>query len=276
MLTQVRMAKRTDKTTTETLSGAFGFDPDEATAHFIVQVPRSNTQPVEVSEHLSWNPERITLSAHYGTERDDGQVRCRLARPKWNEIADVVRAEFNARLKREGKRPGRWKVGFNPVTRLLGKELAVLMWAIEDADPATIPVAIANWQGLTPEERWWLYTMTAAATGNAITDRGRGWRKALRFALTENPVTGRHVEQSVVPEFFRLVSETPAISGEDAPMPDQPTDGDSDDDDRPSTIERETDTAEILKPARKTTTRNTAGKTTKATGKKTTRRKKSP
>ncbi|RMD63492.1 MAG: DUF3780 domain-containing protein [Alphaproteobacteria bacterium] len=262
------MSKRAEKTATETLRGAFGFDPDEATAYFLVHVPRSNAQPVEVSEHLSWNPERITLAAHYG-ERDDGQVRCRLARPKWNEIADVVRAEFNARLKREGRRPGRWKAGFNPVTRLLGKELTVLMWAIEDADPATIPIAIANWQGLTPEERWWLYTMTAAATGNAITDRGRGWRKALRFALTENPVTGRHVEQPVVPEFFRLVSETPAISGEDAPMPDQPTGVDSDDD-RPSTIKRETDTAEILKPARKTTK-----KSTKATGKKTTRRKKS-
>ncbi|MCC5786918.1 MAG: DUF3780 domain-containing protein [Phycisphaerales bacterium] len=265
------MPKRPDKTTTETLSGAFGFDPDESTAHFIVQVPRSNTQHVEVSEHLSWNPERITLAAHYGTERDDGQIRCRLARPKWNEIADVVRAEFNARLKREGKRPGRWKAGFNPVARLLGKELAVLMWAIEDADPATIPIAIANWQGLTPEERWWLYTMTAAATGNAISDRGRGWRKALRFALTENPVTGRHVEQSIVPEFFRLVAETPAISGEDAPPPEEPSDKPAAEDDRPSTVERETDTAEVLKPVRKTTK-----KSTKATGKKTTRRKKNP
>ena len=45
-----------------------------------------------------------------------------------------------------------------------------------------------NWLGLAPEERWWLYTMTNAATGHAIKDRNRGWRKAVRFALTENPV----------------------------------------------------------------------------------------
>jgi hypothetical protein len=61
---------------------------------------------------------------------------------------------------------------------------------------------------LAPEERWWLYTMTAAATGNFLAGRGRGWRKALRYALTENPITSRPSDQPVVPEFFRLVSGT--------------------------------------------------------------------
>ena len=50
--------------------------------------------------------------------------------------------------------------------------------------------------------------MTAAATGNYLAGRGRGWRKALRYALTENPVTARPPDQPVVPEFFRLVSGT--------------------------------------------------------------------
>jgi hypothetical protein len=47
--------------------------------------------------------------------------------------------------------------------------------------------------------------MTNAATGHAITGRGRGWRKAIRFALTENPVSDemdRHREA-----FFSLVRE---------------------------------------------------------------------
>jgi Protein of unknown function (DUF3780) len=35
---------------------------------------------------------------------------------------------------------------------------------------------------LKPEERWWLYTMTAAATGLAH-QAGMGWRDALRRAL---------------------------------------------------------------------------------------------
>jgi hypothetical protein len=59
----------------------------------------------------------------------------------------------------------------------------------EECDPALIPTAIRNWLGLVPEERWWLYTMTNAATGHAINGRGKGWRKALRYALTENPVS---------------------------------------------------------------------------------------
>ena len=67
--------------------------------------------------------------------------------------------------------------------------LVLLAWAIEDADPATIPTAIRNWLGLAPEERWWMYSMTNAATGHAAGGRGKGWRKAVRYALTENPVS---------------------------------------------------------------------------------------
>ena len=68
--------------------------------------------------------------------------------------------------------------------RLLGKELLVLLWAIEQGDVSEeeTAVAIRNWLGLKPEERWWLYTMTAAATGLAH-QAGMGWRSALRHAL---------------------------------------------------------------------------------------------
>jgi hypothetical protein len=201
----------------DVLAGAFGFDPEESPAHFLVNIPAGSTLHVEISEHLSWDPDRVQSSIHYGTERDDGQVRCRLPRSKWNEIAEVVRAEFNARIKKTGRRPGKWKTGYNPVARMFGKELTLLTWAIEDADPALTPTAVANWQGLSPEERWWLYTMTAAATGHHSIGRNRGWRKAVRFALTENPVTHRISDQPVVPEFFRLVSEQ-AGAGESVPV----------------------------------------------------------
>ena len=75
-----------------------------------------------------------------------------------------------------------------PVDRNMGKELVLLAWAVEDADPVLIPNAVRNWLGLSPEERWWLYTMTNAATGQALKGRNKGWRKAVRFALTENPI----------------------------------------------------------------------------------------
>ena len=90
------------------------------------------------------------------------------------------------------------------MARLLGKELTLLAWAVEDADPALIPAAIRNWSGLAPEERWWLFTMTNAATGHALHGRNRGWRKAVRFALTENPVNADGRERAA--DLFRLVA----------------------------------------------------------------------
>ena len=145
------MSIKTANPVPDALVGAFGFEPDESAAHFLVHIPAGSTLPVEISDHLSWDVERVQYSVHYGAQREDGQVRCRLARSKWNDIAEVVRAEFNSRLKKSGKRPGRWKTGYNPVARILGKELTLLAWAIEDADPALTNTAVANWQGLSPD-----------------------------------------------------------------------------------------------------------------------------
>jgi len=113
--------------------------------------------------------------------------RCLLARPIWSLIAEDVKREFNERLRARNLAASRWIVGVNKVERLLGKELLVLAWAVEEALPETVPNAIRNWIGLRPEERWWLFNITAAATGFPE-HSGVGWRKALRFALTENPL----------------------------------------------------------------------------------------
>lgn len=117
-----------------------------------------------------------------------------------------VRVHFNQRLKVLGHRPSGWKAGQNILRRELGKELVLLAWAIEEADPALSSNAVANWLGLVPEERWWHYTQTAAATGRATADRNRGWRKAVRFALTENPV-GPFSEENRVPGYFRAAAQ---------------------------------------------------------------------
>ena len=34
-----------------------------------------------------------------------------------------------------------------------------------------------------------MFTMTNAATGHAIYGKSRGWRKAVQYSLTENPVS---------------------------------------------------------------------------------------
>ena len=111
-------------------------------------------------------------------------LRCEIARDIWDVVSPEARAEFNRRLKAEGKPAGRWGADETAVQRLFGKELLVLLWAVEAGDVSAeeVAVAIRNWHGLKPEERWWLYTMTAASTGLAH-QGGMGWRGALRQAL---------------------------------------------------------------------------------------------
>jgi len=169
----------------------FGFVPSESHHHFIVNIPyaRSKDKNIYISEQNEWaeNEERRKLIQKLS--RDGSMLRVILPSTKWSEIADEVRAEFNRRLQYNGLKTGKWKAGLTPISRILGKELVLLAWAIEDADPSLIPVAVKNWLGLAPEERWWLFTMTNAATGHALSGKGKGWRKAVRFALTENPVS---------------------------------------------------------------------------------------
>ncbi|WP_129673423.1 DUF3780 domain-containing protein [Candidatus Chloroploca sp. Khr17] len=198
-------------------SGSFGFVPHESTHHFVVHIPRGAAGNIDMSEHFAWDEQHGSGEVSYGS-RLDGQIRVVLPRLKWDMIADPVRSHFALRLRHMGLRSGSWRAGQNLLRRELGKELVLLAWAIEDADPSFIPTAIANWSGLSPEERWWLYTQTAAATGHGIADRGRGWRKAVRYALTENPVTSRASDEAVVPAFFRLANAGPMFAHEPETM----------------------------------------------------------
>jgi hypothetical protein len=161
--------------------GTLGFGcPDTTDPHrFEVDIPAGRTGIVSIEEH-------------YGIKAGiDGlpQIaeRCHLSRPVWSLIAEDVKRDFNERLRAKKLAASRWTVGINKVERLLGKELLVLAWAVEKAGLDMVPNAIRNWVGLRPEERWWLFTVTAAATG-LPEDADVGWRKALRFALTENPL----------------------------------------------------------------------------------------
>lgn len=175
-------------------SAGFGFVPTESEHHFLVTISASKKNDVLISEHFTWDDSNARQELSFALGQEDNKMRVILPRQKWEAICDPVKAEFNQRLRQMGLKSGQWKVlagkeGQTPISRLFGKELVLLAWAIEEADPALIPIALKNWLGLAPEERWWLFTMTNAATGHAISGRGKGWRKAVRYALTENPVS---------------------------------------------------------------------------------------
>jgi len=173
----------------KTQTYGFGVDPAQSPNHFYVLISPKEpsavlTPPVQVYERYSW-----TIEGEQTLDSSD-RLRIEIAKHKWGKVKDVLTAEFNSRLKVDGLKTGKFAAnGGTPVERLFGKEMMVLLWAIEDSDPSLISTATRNWLGLLPEERWWLYTMTNAATGE-LHER-KGWRRALRYALCENPVVER-------------------------------------------------------------------------------------
>lgn len=168
---------------TKKQSIGFGFIPEEAQQHFlVVSYPVNQNKGVYVYERFIWDEGENQIS-EMGFE-EVVRLKVILSQEKWNMVKFALESEFNRILKAENKKVGRFKTGQVPVERLLGKEMMVLLWAIEDCDPSLIPIAIKNWLGFSREERWWLFTMTNAITGNA--DDKRGWRIALRYAITEN------------------------------------------------------------------------------------------
>ena len=128
----------------------------------------------------------VLVSEYLGLQAtsDEAAVidRVLLNRLHWTAIRGEAQRAFNVRLKAHDLRTSAWKVGENPVDRLLGKELCVLAWAVEHLELSKIPVAVRNWLALRPEERWWLFGMTSICTG-AVGDGEKGWRLALRHAL---------------------------------------------------------------------------------------------
>lgn len=197
------MAKRVD-------SIGFGFVPEESRHHFLIKIPKSDREKVLVYERFEWDTlpsegeqldlmkENIDVIQKIDLRFD--KLKVQLSKNKWKQLEPSVRKEFNERLNKYSYKSGNWRIGQTPIQRLLGKELILLMWAIEDCEIRVIPDAIKNWLGLTPEERWWLYTMTNAATGEF--DQKYGWRKAIRYALTENPVLEKKYTQTSIFDKF--------------------------------------------------------------------------
>lgn len=149
--------------------------------HFRVEIPLSANGPVSIVEDfgLSGGEDGVPFE----------ETRVVLQRQIWSAVNAAAKRDFNARLKERKLTAGQWKPGEGTsavkVERLLGKELCVLAWAAEDVDDkGKLSVICAKWAALRPEERWWLFAMTCAEAGRSE-DKARGWRVALRAALSD-------------------------------------------------------------------------------------------
>lgn len=166
-----------------------GYLPNEAHHGFVIDISRTGKGgPVFISELRGAELERWE-SQLAAMEPTSPMLRVAINRERWLELAPAFWEEANRRLRANGLPAHKFLKSSAkpiPVHASLGKELVILCWAVEDAPLDDIPNAIRNWEALAPEERWWLFTMTVATTGQAG-QRGLGWRKALRAALADNP-----------------------------------------------------------------------------------------
>ena len=168
-----------------------GFLPQEARHGFLIDIPKGKggSDLICITEHRGSDLDHLGARSVDPPSMNDPALRVVLDRNRWLALAPAFWEEANRRLRANGlpaakfqKNPGKPV----PVHASLGKELCILCWAVEEASPDDIPNALRNWEALAPEERWWLYTMAVATTGQAM-QKGIGWRKALRAAIADNP-----------------------------------------------------------------------------------------
>lgn len=166
-----------------------GFLPDQVRHGFLVFVPKGSGAEdiIRITEFRGVRPDEAACTAQ--DSPGDPSVRVLIDRRRWLDLAPAFWDDANRRLRANGLPHCKFQKAPSkpvPVHPSLGKELCILCWAVEEASPDAIPNALHNWEALAPEERWWLYTMTVATTGQAL-KKGIGWRKALRAALADNP-----------------------------------------------------------------------------------------
>ncbi|GJB04902.1 hypothetical protein KAM344_37310 [Aeromonas caviae] len=154
----------------------FGAPPDFGMHHFYVEIPAAPRDAVIIYEDYGFDGDE--------SRRETEERRLILARELWTKIRDDARRDFNSRLKVKKQSAGSWSTGRVKLDRFLGRELCVLGWAAEHATPDECSVICQKWLAMRPEERWWLYSKTAAEAGKHDQTQ-KGWRKALYCALSD-------------------------------------------------------------------------------------------
>ena len=123
----------------------------------------------------------------YNTDR-----RARVSMPidRWQKIAPEFERVAADRFRQSNSGKFRFpkRFGSSQIPSSLGKELCVLCWGAETAKDEDFDKIIRNWNGLAPEERWWLYNTTVNNCGQAL-QVGKGWREAIYCGLAEVGIT---------------------------------------------------------------------------------------
>lgn len=178
----------------------FGAPPEFGMHHFYVEIPAAARDAIVICEDYGFDGDE--------SRRETVERRLILARELWTKIRDDARRDFNARLKVKNQGTGTWSIGKVKLDRFLGRELCVLGWAAEHASPDECLIICQKWLALRPEERWWLYSKTAAEAGRDDQAQ-RGWRKALYCALSDG--VNLKLETKMKPRSKKLQAEEESL-----------------------------------------------------------------
>jgi len=175
------------------ITHGFGVPNDPLPHQFLIRIPAGRTDPVEVWEDFG--------AAGVGTT---AQRLCRATIPRdtWRQVAEGVKAHLNRRLKEKDLKASRFKAGDTRVERILGRELCVLTWAIEDATPDEAAIAFTGRPSAT-----WRSSDSSASLRAPSTRTGDTSAWTISGSSIEPPVaTSRMARASRFPSATRSLS----------------------------------------------------------------------
>jgi hypothetical protein len=159
----------------------FAFCPSLRRHHIFIDVPSRLDDDVVIVEDTS--------------DKESPREKARIPLRYFDRLQTPVASHFNQRIQENPDLKNCPRAKFVrgkriPIDLLLGRELLVLVWAVEpweqaaEKDPVFfhLPKALETWLGMPPEERWTLFRLTNAKAGY-LADCGKGWRRALRYGL---------------------------------------------------------------------------------------------
>jgi hypothetical protein len=144
----------------------FGYNPKETEHHFTLEFENE-----KVLLYECFNENSKILKAELNIE-------------KFENIKDKLIDEFNKTLKENGIQQCKKKDIQNiKFERLLGKEMLLFFWIIEDMENNlnNLNICFTRWKNLTREERWYFCTMTNANDGHYL--NRKGWRLGIKHCI---------------------------------------------------------------------------------------------
>lgn len=167
----------------------FGFNSKESRHCFIVDIPRKKTDFVNIYEQNNY-------------DTGDKILKTRISKDVWGVIAPFIEKEFNFILDKCNIKKSKFKIGENLVDRLLGKELCLLIFAIESLsinDSNSLLLSVHNWLSIDREFRWFLFTMVDNTSSSTNQDTAYyGWRKAIKIAFLDNLSINSNIKKAEV------------------------------------------------------------------------------